>query len=81
MKRFTYQNWCDYWAKFDDIDKLVRKSEDIDGTLISLQQEFGTKFLAGDHMLIITALEERIEYLQENSPIVEPSGQLAMFAA
>ena len=83
MKRQTFHDWNTYWSEFNDLDELQQKSEDIDEILVSLEKESGTKLLAGDHMLIITALEDRIEWLEEHvsSPAIEATGQITMFAA
>ena len=83
MKRFNYNDWCSYWSEFNNLDELRKKSDDIDETLIELENEKKSKLLAGDHTLIIAALEDRIEWLEEHSasPLVESTGQISLFAA
>ena len=83
MKRQTYDDWYTYWSEFENVEELQKKSDNIDETLVALEKECKTKLLAGDHTLIITALEDRIEWLEEHSttPSVEPTGQISMFAA
>ena len=83
MKRLTYNDWSAYWSKISDLEELRKKSDNIDETLVSLEKEQGNKLLAGDHMLIIAALEERIDWLEEHTsvPSVEATVQITMFAA
>lgn len=83
MKRLTYNDWSAYWSKISDLEELRKKSDNIDETLVSLEKEQGNKLLAGDHMLIIAALEERIDWLEEHTSVlsVEATGQITMFAA
>ena len=83
MKRFNYNDWCTYWSEFKSLQELREKSDNIDDTLAGLEKECNSKLLAGDHTLIITALEERIEFLenQSSSSEIEPAGQMSLFAA
>jgi len=83
MKRLNYNDWCSYWSGFNNLEELRKKSDNIDETLITLENECKSKFLAGDHTLIIAALEDRIERLEEHSssPFVESTGQISLFAA
>ncbi len=54
-------DWQKYWSKFKDINELQLRSSDIDETLKSIEKEFDCKLMSGDHLLIIEALENRIE--------------------
>ena len=82
MKHAQYNDWNAYWAEFNNLDELQKKYDNLDETLISLAKECNTKLLTGDHLLIIEALENRIEQLQKMTiwPDSKESGQLALFA-
>lgn len=56
--------WNKYWEKYDDLEELDHMSEDIDSTLQGIELGLNRKLLSGDHLLIISALEERIEELE-----------------
>jgi hypothetical protein len=56
--------WNKYWEKYDDLEELDQMSDDIDSTLQGIELGLNRKLLSGDHLLIISALEERIEELE-----------------
>ena len=56
--------WNKYWEKYDDLEELDQMSSDIDSTLQGIEMGLNRKLLSGDHLLIISALEERIEELE-----------------
>ncbi len=58
-------DWSTYWRRYNDLATLQKKSNDLDETLQGLETEFECKLLSGDHIQIITALEERIEELEK----------------
>lgn len=48
-----------------------------DDTLDHLEKEMGERLLSGDHILIIEALENRIEDLENSQPVdTEAQGEL-----
>lgn len=63
----TVTSWQTFWEKYDDPDILIQKSENLDATLRDIESSINRKLLSGDHLLIIAALEERIEELE--SPV------------
>ena len=58
------QDWHAYWGKYQDVTFLQERSQNLDETLSDIENEFGIKLLSGDHILIISALEDRIEELE-----------------
>jgi len=64
MSHNRIPDWNRYWAAYKDLNVLERKSQDLDLTLRDLETEFECKFLSGDHLLIVSALEARIAELQ-----------------
>ena len=59
--------WNKYWEKYYDLEELTQMSDDIDSTLRAIELEQRRKLLSGDHLLIISALEDRIEELEESA--------------
>jgi|GEM_PF-529906 len=57
-------NWEKYWHNFTDLELLRDKSLNLDDTLELLEKEFDTKLMSGDHMQLVTALEDRIQELE-----------------
>lgn len=62
-------NWRDFWKQFDDPRVLDCKSDDIDETLKEIERKLNRKLLSGDQMMIIEALEDRIEELSRRNTI------------
>jgi len=58
-------DWTTYWGRYSDLALLQKKSVELDDTLKGIEEEFQCKLLSGDHIQIITALEERIDELEE----------------
>ncbi len=56
--------WNKYWEKYENLEELDHMSDDIDSTLQGIELGLNRKLLSGDHLLIISALEERIEELE-----------------
>ena len=59
-------NWQTFWKKYDDPNILNQKSDDIDATLKEIESNLNRKLLSGDHLQIISALEDRIEELEHS---------------
>ena len=57
-------DWKGYWRQYTDLDTLQEMCMDMDSTLQKIEAEKGVKLLSGDHIQIITALEDRIEELE-----------------
>jgi hypothetical protein len=58
-------NWQAYWQKYENPDILNQKSDNMDDTLREIESKLERKLLSGDHIQIISALEERIEELEQ----------------
>lgn len=56
--------WNKYWEKYENLEELNHMCEDIDSTLQAIELGLNRKLLSGDHMLIISALEKRINKLE-----------------
>ncbi len=57
--------WNAYWEKYTDLAQLKKRYDNLDDTLHLLEKEFQCKLLSGDHVQIITTLEERIDELEK----------------
>ncbi|MBN1541819.1 hypothetical protein JW992_06705 [candidate division KSB1 bacterium] len=64
MTQNKLPEWSVYWSRYNDADLLQKMSSDMDDTLRRIEAEFNCKLLSGDHLMIIDALEERIEELE-----------------
>ena len=64
MSRDALPDWEKYWANFKDLGLLRSKIANLDETLLSIEKEFDAKLLSGDHMLLLDALEDRIDELE-----------------
>ncbi|MBN1481779.1 hypothetical protein EH223_05500 [candidate division KSB1 bacterium] len=63
MYKHTLPDWEKYWANFDDKNLLLQKADNLDETLQLIEKEFDKKLLSGDHMMILDALDDRIDEL------------------
>ncbi len=72
-------NWEKYWRNFTDLELLREKSINLDDTLEYLEKEFGTKLMSGDHMQLVTALEDRIQELERIEKEESKSVQANLF--
>jgi hypothetical protein len=66
-------DWKVYWNQHDNIEALHKMMLEMDDTLRRIEAEFSCKLLSGDHLLIIDALEERIDEL-ESAKSANPVG-------
>ncbi|HPG39031.1 MAG TPA: hypothetical protein PLP19_09250 [bacterium] len=78
MQYKSLPDWQKYWAKIIDIQHLQNKSRQIDETLKAIEKEFNCKLMSGDQLMIIEALEERIEQLK-NDKNIKPGLQGELF--
>jgi len=79
MSSSKLPDWQKYWVKFRDINELQLKSSNIDDTLKNIEKEFDCKLMSGDHLLIIEALENRIEELKSQLNIHRSGIQADLF--
>lgn len=79
MPKSTLPDWEKYWENFTDLNLLRNKLSNLDETLQYLEKEFATKLMSGDHIQIITYLEERIEQLEHNEKIENSVVQADLF--
>ena len=79
MAKNILPDWNDYWSKISSLNMLVEKSNDLDDTLRNIEKEFDCKLLSGDHIQIITALEERIEELTNSRSLTKEGVQADLF--
>ena len=81
MSKKGLPDWMIYWEKSSDLKKLREKSNNLDETLRGIESEFGCKLLSGDHMQIISALEDRIDDLESSQSGKESGVQADLFEA
>lgn len=79
MKKNGLPDWEKYWSNFNDKEQLLYKSDNLDETLQLLEQEFDTKLLSGDHMLILDALDYRINELERMETSKKNAMQTSLF--
>lgn len=79
MSRQALPNWEKYWAKFQDRDELLDIVDNIDDQLIRIEKEYGVKLLSGDHLMLIDALEERIDDLEKLAVAKDSPLQASLF--
>ena len=79
MSHSKLPDWQKYWSKINDINVLQLKSSEIDETLRNIEKEFDCKLMSGDHLLIIEALENRIEELKNQLTIQKSGIQADLF--
>ncbi len=79
MSRQALPNWDKYWARFHDRDELLNIADNIDDQLVRIEKEYGVKLLSGDHMMLIDALEERIDDLEKLATAKESPLQASLF--
>ena len=79
MKKNGLPDWDKYWANFTDRELLLYKSDNLDETLLLLEQEFDTKLLSGDHMQILDALDYRINELERMKSSQKNAMQASLF--
>ena len=65
MAKTHLPDWEKYWANFKDLNVLRTKSANLDDTLQLIEKEFATKLLSGDHLMLLSAMEDRIEELEK----------------
>ncbi len=77
MARKNLTDWQQYWSKYSNVHELKKMAANFDDTLDHLEKELGERLLSGDHILIIEALENRIETLENRQPVdAENQGEL-----
>lgn len=64
-KQKRLPGWSAYWAQYTDLAQLKKRYDNLDDTLHLLEKEFQCKLLSGDHVQIITGLEDRIDELEQ----------------
>jgi len=79
MNRQALPNWEKYWSKYHNREELLDLAENIDNTLLHIEKEFGVKLLSGDHMMLLDALDERIDDLEKLSAAKESPLQTSLF--
>ena len=79
MSRQALPNWDKYWARFHDRDELLNIADNIDDLLLRIEKEYSVKLLSGDHMMLIDALEERIDDLEKLAAAKESPLQASLF--
>ena len=79
MAKQALPNWDRYWAKFHDRNELLEIADDIDDQLIRIEKEFGVKLVSGDHMMLMDALEERIDDLEKLKVAKDSPLQASLF--
>ena len=80
MQHRKFPDWNSYWAKYSNVSLLENKSSNLDETLQEIENEFQVKLLSGDHLLIISALEDRIEELTNQLSNLNSGIQADLFA-
>jgi predicted kinase len=77
VARKNLTEWQAYWSRYSNIQELKQMAANFDDTLDHLEKEMGERLLSGDHILIIEALENRIEDLENSQPVdTEAQGEL-----
>jgi hypothetical protein len=66
MNKVFRNDWVHYWARFDDLMLLQKKSTNIDETLLEIEGELDIKLLSGDQMQVLDALENRIKEMSKH---------------
>ncbi len=79
MSKLALPDWEKYWAQYQNRDELLELAENIDDTLQHIEKEFGVKLLSGDHMMLIDALDERIDDLEKIAAAKESPLQTSLF--
>ena len=79
MQNKKMPDWNEYWGMISDMNILQEKSVSIDDTLVAIEHEFSCKLLSGDHIQIITALDDRIEQLEKQEVAKKSALQADLF--
>jgi len=79
MAKSSLPDWEEYWANFKDLEVLRAKAADLDDTLQLIEKEFAAKLMSGDHLMLLSALEDRIEELEKEEKIVKGVVQTDLF--
>ena len=79
MAKQALPNWEKYWAKFHDREELLDIADNIDDQLLRIEKEFDVKLVSGDHLMLIDALEERIDDLEKLAVAKDSPLQASLF--
>ena len=79
MQKNSLPDWEKYWANFKDLRVLRSKSANLDETLQLIEKEFATKLLSGDHLLLLDALDNRIEEMERLEKAQKGAVQAELF--
>lgn len=79
MYKNTLPDWEKYWANFQDRNLLLYKADNLDETLQLIEKEFNTKLLSGDHIMILDALDDRIDELERVETVQRKVVQTNLF--
>ena len=79
MSKHILPKWEKYWANFTDLAVLRAKAANLDDTLQLIEKEFSVKLMSGDHLMLLAALEDRIEELEKTEKALKGVGQTNLF--
>lgn len=79
MAKSSLPDWEKYWANFKDLDVLRAKAGNLDDTLQFIEKEFAIKLMSGDHLMLLSALEDRIEELEKEDKVLKGVVQTNLF--
>ena len=79
MVKSSLPDWGKYWSNFNDVQLLKHKAANLDETLQLIEKEFDTKLLSGDHMLLLDALDDRIDELERLNKAQKAAVQTNLF--
>ena len=79
MAKKLLPDWEKYWANFKDAHVLRDKAENLDETLRMIENEFAVKLMSGDHLMLLSALEDRIVNLEKEEKALKGVVQAELF--
>ena len=79
MAKKLLPDWEKYWANFKDLNVLYEKDANLDDTLQLIEKEFAVKLMSGDHLMLLSALENRIDQLVMEEKILKGVEQADLF--
>ena len=79
MAKKKLPDWDKYWTNFKDLNVLKYKAANLDETLQLIEKEFAVKLLSGDHLMLLSAMEDRIEHLENQEKTLKGVVQTNLF--
>ncbi len=79
MAKKTLPDWDKYWANFKDLELLRDKATNLDETLQLIEKEFAVKLMSGDHLMLLSSLDDRIEALEKEERALKSAVQTDLF--